>query len=841
MVHPTRKLGTHMGTLLQVRPPRGNKAIRTQVRLKAGGVRRGRETDLLAALTAQAAATKYSYNKPQKKKHSKWLTIALPALILLIIAGAVLGGVFGSRAAKNSKGSTGNTAGTTAVSDPAQVDAANQAAINGNADKLFSGSTDSYGNPLFLSSADTSAPSGNGQEAAACPDSNANGLSLTNLRPHPRVMAPGYMWDCMADRISKDAYLTMMNESVFQNATAFYAMPVTNYSIDGGYDGSGILDVSREIQQRVRAWAYAYRMTKDQKWLNRTWTELHTAAGNTSTPFGQGPAPLPDQHWNPGHFLDVAEMTAAFAIAYDWMYDGWTDNQKRAIRWSIIDLGLTPGLSALTDSNVGWWTQPANGNGNWNCVCNSGLILGALAISGDDGDDPANTASGVLSRAITNIQSNCFNGPYNDGTWAETPNYWYFGTSAAARAASALVAATGSDQGMNPNFPETGTFHMYVSGVGGMFAYGDHGPNKFSTNANGLLFWGKQYMRPLYTLFQRDRADAMGDPLALFWYDASAKGAFWNGLALDKWFSDPRGSWMSMRSSWTNFNGMYVAMKASNLTGHQTHGDLDVGDFVLDAMGTRWAGEYGSAQYLSTNYFSNETQDSERWEYYRKGTQGQNTIVIDEKNQLITYDPTNQQTFGTTNVTQSADLNFTPGTNDVAYFVTDMSTAYGAQTGQVKRGIRYLNGRRQVLLQDEIANGVAQSSIEWRVQTNASVSISGNTATLTINKIVDPNAAIGPLNINIPERTLKIQILSPSGATFNQTSANNRLYGTDPDTGVPVGDPSNDGVTVLSIPLQPGQQTIQTWWQPQWDDLSAADSASPKSVGLDQWSLTSHN
>jgi hypothetical protein len=25
--------------------------------------------------------------------------------------------------------------------------------------------------------------------------------------------------------------------------------------------------------------------------------------------------------WNPSHFLDVAEMTAALAIGYDWLYE----------------------------------------------------------------------------------------------------------------------------------------------------------------------------------------------------------------------------------------------------------------------------------------------------------------------------------------------------------------------------------------------------------------------------------------------------------------------------------------------------------------------------------------
>lgn len=27
--------------------------------------------------------------------------------------------------------------------------------------------------------------------------------------------------------------------------------------------------------------------------------------------------------WNAQHFLDLAEFTASFAIAYDWMYDAW--------------------------------------------------------------------------------------------------------------------------------------------------------------------------------------------------------------------------------------------------------------------------------------------------------------------------------------------------------------------------------------------------------------------------------------------------------------------------------------------------------------------------------------
>lgn len=44
-----------------------------------------------------------------------------------------------------------------------------------------------------------------------------------------------------------------------------------------------------------------------------------------------------------------------------------------------------------------------------------------------------------------------------------------------------------------------------------------------------------------------------------------------------------------MRSSWTDSDGLYAAMKSGKLLGHQTHGDLDEGDFVFEALGQRWA------------------------------------------------------------------------------------------------------------------------------------------------------------------------------------------------------------------------------------------------------------
>jgi hypothetical protein len=242
--------------------------------------------------------------------------------------------------------------------------------------------------------------------------------------------------------------------------------------------------------------------------------------------------------------------------------------------------------------------------------------------------------------------------------------------------ASALLTATGSDFGLltsNPNFQKTGDYHMYVNGPGTLFDYGDHGPNKYSSTANGMFVYATQYQNPKYALFQRDQHDA-AEPWSMFWYDPSIAGAFWNGAPLDHFFDSQTTQWASMRSSWTDNDALFVAIKAGTNQQHQTHNDLDVGDFIIDALGTRWAGEFGSANYLSPNYFSNDTQQSDRWLYYRKMTEGQNTIVIDRQNQLVTASPI--VTHGTSNTTQGSSTVFDVPSDSTVFWVADMSSAY---------------------------------------------------------------------------------------------------------------------------------------------------------------------
>ena len=138
-----------------------------------------------------------------------------------------------------------------------------------------------------------------------------------------------------------------------------------------------------------------------------------------------------------------------------------------------------------------------------------------------------------------------------------------------------------------------------------------------------------------------------------------------------------------------------------------------------------------------------------------------------------------------------------------------------------------MNGRKQILVQDDISGVAAGTNIQWRAHTNATVATDGTTATLTLNG-----------------KTLQASILNaPSGVSFSTMDANPMTQ----DPPIPTGDqyavnPSNEGVTVLVIETEGGSDlSLQVLLNPQWDGMAASDFVSPPSVPVSEWSVTSHN
>lgn len=96
--------------------------------------------------------------------------------------------------------------------------------------------------------------------------------AVTSVRTdRPRLIAPAYKWAALPALIANNPYLQEWNKTIFGNASDYYGQPPVAYFMDGD---SGILDNSREVKMRVKAFAYVYRMTNDTKWVDRTFSEL---------------------------------------------------------------------------------------------------------------------------------------------------------------------------------------------------------------------------------------------------------------------------------------------------------------------------------------------------------------------------------------------------------------------------------------------------------------------------------------------------------------------------------------------------------------------------------------
>jgi hypothetical protein len=156
------------------------------------------------------------------------------------------------------------------------------------------------------------------------------------------------------------------------------------------------------------------------------------------------------------------------------------------------------------------------------------------------------------------------------------------------------------------------------------------------------------------------------------------------------------------------------------------------------------------------------------------------------------------------------------------YFSTGLISYSCDASTSFKRGIRLLNKRRQVLLQDEIT---ASQPIMWRAHTNATVTVGSNGTSATFQ---------------IGDQTMTMQVLSPTSGIQIAIGGTTRQPNDPP---LPEGavDSPNPGVTVVSISLPAGTYNLQVLFNPQWSGMSQSDFVTPPSVDLDNWDLTSHN
>jgi hypothetical protein len=172
-----------------------------------------------------------------------------------------------------------------------------------------------------------------------------------------------------------------------------------------------------------------------------------------------------------------------------------------------------------------------------------------------------------------------------------------------------------------------------------------------------------------------------------------------------------------MRTSWTDPNAIYLGLKAGSPS--VNHGHMDIGSFIMEAGGVRWASDFGMQEYESLeskgiNLWS-MGQNAQRWTIFRLNNKAHNTLTIND--QL-------QQVKGYAKIDRFSDK------PELMYAISDLSTVYEGQLTSVKRGVAIVD-QKYVVVRDELMTSNQPATVRWSMMTTATTELGRNRITLT--------------------------------------------------------------------------------------------------------------
>ena len=420
---------------------------------------------------------------------------------------------------------------------------------------------------------------------------------------------------------AKTFYGKPLSERIIHDADLLLTMPPIKRVISY----KQMLFTSRKVAGTVQHLAVAYMLTGKKEYAERAIKELEHAAD------------FPD--WNPYHFLDTAEMTFALAIGYDWFYHLLTPEQRQKFTTAIIEKGLKPSFTG----NL-WWMKMAS---NWNPVCHSGLVAGAIAVADIDPE----LSQKVIARAVECVPYYIRKGYHPNGAYAEGPGYWSYGTLYLCYLIGMLNNSFDTDFGLSadPGFSHTGEYAQAMTSPRGYwFNHADGG--MYRGVSFEMTFLAHHFKRPeffdrterkLVLTYAKVRPDkplsgmSQHVPLLMVYMnlpeEKDLKGA------LSYFSGNEAENPVAVMRSGHKVNSSWLAVKGG--TGNTLHGHMDAGTFCFETNGVRWADDLGGDLYgvleekgISLWYYG---QNSTRWNVFRYGVQSHNTLHINGHRQNV--------------------------------------------------------------------------------------------------------------------------------------------------------------------------------------------------------------
>jgi oligo-alginate lyase len=481
------------------------------------------------------------------------------------------------------------------------------------------------------------------------------GQTIYPLTGHPRLFFLASDEAVLKAKLASTSSINSVHALILSESDKMISLPVQQRILVG----SRLLDVSREALRRISFLSYAYRMTRDTRYAARAETEMLAMASFID--------------WHPDHFLDVAEMTMAVSIGYDWLFNYLSTSSRQAIATAIKAFGIE--RTTGTNANQ-WWMTSDN---NWNQVCNSGISAGVASVY----DDNPSYYQTLIDRAVGSVKIPMGVYKYN-GSYPEGIGYWDYGTTYNILFIDLLQRMWGTDMGLlsAEGFLNTVNFvtHMQGNGTkqlsGGAlksinplpFNYADCGT---SIGVQPGMFWLASRVTDksiLYNELQKLNFTLTNSPSGLASNRMLPFLLIWSmNLNLNNlpaptettYIAQGKSAMAAMRTGWGS-NDIYFAIKGGTPSGNHAH--MDIGSFVMETNDIRWAMDFGSSDYnnLESNGVDlwNMSQTSERWDVFRLNNLAHNTLTFNGNKQLVAGNSTVDNFVNTTD-RKSVDLNLT--------------------------------------------------------------------------------------------------------------------------------------------------------------------------------------
>jgi len=517
-------------------------------------------------------------------------------------------------------------------------------------------------------------------------------VSMKPVPAHPRLLMTAGDEALIRKAVHTNATWREVHNAILRQCDSLLMLAPSQRQMEGIR-----LDVNRWCLYRVFYLCYAWRTTHERKYFQQAEKELLAICHFSD--------------WNPSHYLDVAELTMAAAIGYDWLYTGLSSSARDLVRKAI----LQKGISTSYDTSYHAYRKWLSVTNNWNQVCNTGISYGAMAIYESD---PV-YACQVINRSIRSIVISMKD--YEpDGAYAEGYGYWGYGSTYNVMFMDGLQKMFGSDMGLSgmSGFMKSAAYIENMIGpTGKCFNYSDAAE---ATSLQPAMFWFARRLNDPSLLWQERRhlegASLRAQlsyrllPLALLWgggMDIHGIGAP-KGLA---WAGKGRNPVALFRTSWTDTNAIFIGVKGGSPS--VTHGHMDGGSFIMEAEGVRWAMDFGYQ-----NYHSLESKNIDLWDDRQGGIRWQVFRYTNPVHNTLTLDGQEQRVKGYASLAGAVWDTACPGA------VISLTSLYAGELVSVNRGIA-LCENKYVVVRDELVAGDSAAVVRWSMLTPAAVEITG--------------------------------------------------------------------------------------------------------------------